>query len=530
MHELLHILRNEIKGAWRFRWIAVVLAWVMCVVGWLVVYSMPNIYQAHAQVYVDAQSRLAEVMGQVGVSPGVGAGVFVVRQAMLALPQLQRVAKETGLDERASTPEEAAALYSGLREKIQIDSGRTNQSSNLYTIVFQDVDPEMALSVVKTLLSTFVEDVLKLKKRGTEQVDNYLETQLAYYETQLQAAEQRLADFKKENVGLLPGESGGVFDRLTAELARLDQAESELQIEINRRNELRRQLQSERPYLPQTEDETAGSVIPGSTTAGRIRDLENQRANLLLTFTEQHPDVVALSEQLAQLYRQQQAELAAMAQASGGMEGVANATNPVYQTAQIALNESSVRIVALESQLGQHRAAVARLREQINTIPEVEAKLASLNRDYDQYRALYSEILLQKERERLGKVDEENDVVIFNVTAPPTVGLEPVGPKRTLLLFGVLVFSLGTAGALTVVLNRAQPVFHDVETLRRFLGKPVLGQVSMTLLGERRHARHVDMLSFAAATGALVVLFVGIVALQEPGVQFVRDLLTQASV
>lgn len=240
MHELLHILRNEIKGAWRFRWIAVALAWVMCVVGWLVVYSMPNVYQAHAQVYVDAQSRLAEVMGQVGVSPGVGAGVFVVRQAMLALPQLQRVAKETGLDERASNPEEAAALYAGLREKIQIDSGRTNQSSNLYTIVFQDVDPDMALSVVKTLLSTFVEDVLKLKKRGTEQVDNYLETQLAYYETQLQTAEQRLAEFKKANVGLLPGESGGVFDRLTAELARLDQVEGELQIEIDRRNELRR--------------------------------------------------------------------------------------------------------------------------------------------------------------------------------------------------------------------------------------------------------------------------------------------------
>ncbi len=528
MHELLHILRNEIKGAWRFRWLALAVAWGICAVGWLVVYSMPNIYEAHAQVYVDAQSRLAEVMGQVGVSPGVGARVFVVRQAMLALPQLQRVAEETGLDKRAQNPEESAALYTALREKIQIDSGRSSQSSNLYTITFEDHDPQMALAVVKTLLNSFVEDVLKLKERGTEQVDNYLEHQLSYYENQLATAERRLADFKKKNVGLLPGESGGVFERLQAELGKLNQVESDLQIEIDRRSELRRQLQSEKPYLPQAEDGAAGPVVPGNTTAARIKELENQRANLLLTFTEQHPDVVAVTEQLEQLYAQQQAQLAAMAQISGGMEGVANSTNPVYQTAQIALNESSVKIVTLESQIQQHRAAVERLREQINTIPEVEAQLAALNRDYDQYRALYSEILLQKERERMGKVDEESDVVIFNVTAPPTVSAEPVGPKRTLLLFGVLIFGLGSAGGLAVVLNRAQPVFHDVETLRQFLGRPVLGQVTMTLLGERRRARHADLLSFAAATGALIMLFAGVLLLQEPGVRLLRDLLGQA--
>jgi polysaccharide chain length determinant protein (PEP-CTERM system associated) len=530
MHELLHIIRNEVRGAWRYRWPAMIAVWAICLLGWTAVYSLPNIYQSNAQVYVDAQSRLAEVMGQVGVSPGVGARVFVVRQAMLGQPQLERVARETGLDRRATSAEEEEALYAELQEKIQVSTGRTSESSNLYTITFEDRDRDMALAVVRTLLNTFVEDVLELKEAGTEQVDSYLADQLAYYKDRLEAAEQKLADFKKKNVGLLPGESGGVFERLQQEMAQLKQVEVDLKIERDRRDELRRQLQSDAPYLPENAEAANGVKLPGSATSDRVGELEKQRADLLLTFTARHPDVIALNEQLEQLYAQQEAERAALMRGGGGMEGAANANNPVYQTAQIALNESSVSIVGLQSKLLEHQTSVGQLREQIDTIPQVEAELATLTRDYDQYRALYSEILLRKERERMGKVDEGSDVVSFNVTAPPTVGLEPVGPKRTLLIFGVLILGLGAGGGLAFVLNQAHPVFHDTEGLRRFMGRPVLGQVSMTLLGERRRARHADVLSFVAATTVLIAFFAGVLVLQEPGVRLVRAALGQVGV
>jgi polysaccharide chain length determinant protein (PEP-CTERM system associated) len=528
MQELLHILQNEVRGAWRFRWLAIRIVWVICILGWLGVYSLPNIYQAYAQVYVDLRSRLAEVMGQVGVSPGVGAGVFVVRQAMLGLPQLERVARETGLNKRATNAEEKEALYTGLQERILVSTGRTTESSNLYTITFEDRDRDMPLAVVDTLLNTFVEDVLKLKEVGTEQVDSYLADQLTYYENSLQAAEQKLADFKKKNVGLLPGESGGVFERLQTEMAQLKQVEVDLKIERDRREELRRQLQSDSPYLPANTDAATTAKVPGSQASDRISELEKQRNGLLLTFTDRHPDVIALNEQLEQLYLQLEAERASLLRSGVGMEGASNATNPVYQTAQISLNDSSVKIVALQSELQEHQTRVAELREQINTIPEVEAELATLTRDYDQFRALYSEILLRKERERMGKVDEESDVVTFNVTAPPTVGFEPVGPKRTLLIFGVLIFALGAGGGLAFVMNQMQPVFHDADDLRRFLDRPVLGQVSMTLLGHNRRARRVDDISFVAVTAGLIIFFAGILLFQEPGVRLIRTVLWQA--
>ena len=90
MNELFHLLRTELRGSWRYRWYAIITAWAVCLAGWLFVFTMPDIYEARAQVYVDADSRLADVMGSVGVAPGVGSRVFVVRQAMLGRPQLER--------------------------------------------------------------------------------------------------------------------------------------------------------------------------------------------------------------------------------------------------------------------------------------------------------------------------------------------------------------------------------------------------------------------------------------------------------
>ncbi len=359
------------------------------------------------------------LVGQVGVAPGVGSRVFVVRQAMLGRPQLERVARETDLDLRASTDEEKEELLLALKEKIGVSTGRTSQSQNLYTISFEDRDRGMALSVVQTLLDTFVEDVLKLKEKGAEDVTGYLRDQLAHYSGLLSEAEAKLAEFKKRHVGLLPGENGGVFEKMQREMDTLKQLRLDLRTELDRRDELRRQLESDAPMLPEGADESLAGSVPGSATETAIANLQTRRAELLLTVTERHPDIVAIDEQLEQLYEKRRSEREAMRSAGRGIEGAANATNPVYQDVQIALNTASVAIAGLRSQIAQREENVRELNEQINTIPEIEAEFTQLTRDYAQYQSLYNELLLQRERERLGSVGEERDIVSFNIVEPP---------------------------------------------------------------------------------------------------------------
>jgi polysaccharide chain length determinant protein (PEP-CTERM system associated) len=530
MNELVHLIRTELRGSWRYRWVAIIIAWVVCLLGWSAVFTMPDIYEARAQVYVDADSRLADVMGSVGVAPGVGSRVFVVRQAMLGRPQLEKVARETDLDLRARTPEEKEKLIDSLRERIGVGSGRSRQAQNLYTISFEDRDRSMAVAVVQTLLDTFVEDVLELKEQGSEEVTDYLEDQLNHYSGLLSQAESELANFKKQYVGLLPGESGGIFERLQAEMDALEALRSDLQIQQDRRAELRRQLNTETPYLPEGSEEMTGrATVPGTPTERTIEELEARRSSLLLKYTEKHPDIVAIDEQLERLYAKRDQDRAALAAQGNGIEGVSNATNPVYQSVQIALNETGVRIAGLQSQVAQAEARLRQLNDQINTIPEVEAKFAELTRNYSQYQALYNELLERKERERMGTVGEDRDVVSFNIIDPPAATFDPVAPKRVILLLAVLVAGLGAGGAAAFLIHQLNPVFHDARSLHSVTGRPVLGVVSMTWLERHRIARRVDFSSFAVACVSLFGVFVVAILLRDQLVSMMHMLMWQAA-
>ena len=486
--------------------------------------TMPDIFEARAQVYVDADSRLADVMGQVGATPGVGSRVFVVRQAMLGRPQLERVARETSLDLRAKNEEELEKLIIDIRENIGVLSGRTRQDQNLYTITFRDRDRDIAVDVVQTLLDTFVEDVLELKEKGSEDVSGYLRDQLDHYTGLLSDAENQLAEFKKKYIGLLPGESGDIFERLQREMDALTDLRYNLQIETDRRNELRRQLNSETPYISEAARSAAGLPAPGSATDQSITELESRKADLLLRYTDRHPDVVAIRQQLEQLYINRDAERKARASQLNGIEGVSNATNPVYQNVQISLNQAGVLIAGLKSQIEQSENVVKRLKDQINTIPEVEAEYAELTRDYAQYKTLYDQLLLQRERERMGTVGDDRDIVSFNIIDPPAADLEPVAPNRFILLFGVLIFGICGGVLLAFVMHQLNPVFLGAKSLSEFTGRPVLGIVSMTWVENYNKYHRLDLMAVTIAGAGLFIMFLLLATFGSPIVALFQKL------
>ena len=145
------------------------------------------------------------------------------------------------------------------------------------------------------------------------------------------------------------------------------------------------------------------------------------------------------------------------------------------------------------------------------------------------YKSLYDELLMRKERERMGSVGQERDVASFNIIDPPAAALEPVSPRRMLLLGGVLIMGLGAGGALAILLHQLHPVFHDARTLSEVTGRPVLGTISMTWLERYRLGRTIDFSSFAIAGMTLLTVFLLIVLLREQLSEFMGAILWQAT-
>lgn len=156
-------------------------------------------------------------------------------------------------------------------------------------------------------------------------------------------------------------------------------------------------------------------------------------------------------------------------------------------------------------------------------MPEVEAELAQLTRDYDVLRARYGELLQQFETAKLSDAVGQKDQVEFSVLDPPAALAQPVSPPRLFLLFGVLV-RLGAGAATAFAMSKLNPVFDSIATLRSVTGLQVLGAVSATWLERRLVRRRGEMLRVATACAVLLVVFVGVVLARDVGSRFLTHL------
>lgn len=207
---ILRIL-DELRGSWRFRWPALLAAWVVCVAGWMFVFSLPNVYEASARVYVDSKTALGPLLRGLALDPNVESEVSIVRQALLSRPQLEAVARKTDLQLRAKTPEEMETLLDSLQKHIMVVNAvraGNSDTDGLYRISFQDNNRQISIAVVETLLNNFVEQTLGSKRTGQASAQRFLEDEIRDLERRLTESETRLADFKKKNVGSMPGEGG----------------------------------------------------------------------------------------------------------------------------------------------------------------------------------------------------------------------------------------------------------------------------------------------------------------------------------
>ena len=525
---------SELRGAWRFRRYALVTAWAVCILGWLVVYLIPNRYEAYARVNVDTRTALRPLLEGIAVSQDVESQLNLMKQSLLGRANLDKVASKVGLDANAVTPAERDALITGLSTRIGISleapTVRDPRIPNtLYRISFQDSERATALKVVDVLLNAFVEDTMGAS--GNVSAQRFLREQIADYDRRLADAEARLAEFKKKNFGLVPGAQGDHFSRLTSETQEVKRIEGALDIAQSRRGELTRQLHGETPYVAPALPAPGMPRAPNAQgapqdTAGRIAETQARLDDMLLRYTEKHPDVIAARETLKQLRVRQEEELAALKRGDAGTAAVTGASsNPVYQNIQLQLNQVDVQIAELRVELADHKRNEAELRKLVDTAPEVEAEYARLTRDYDVTKTQYNALLERLERARVSGDAEQTGVVRFNVVDPPTASFKPAFPNRPLLLAAVLFVGLAIGGGVAYLMHMLKPVFSSEHALAERTGLPVIGTVTRTWVDKYRRQVRAGLLRYSMAAGLLFVLFIVVVIAQESGSQLLRHYL-----
>ncbi len=528
MEELYRQIWTVLHSMWRYRWYAVAVTWSLSVAGWGLVATMPDKYESFARIYVDTDPMLKPLLKGISVDVNIQRQINVMQRTLSSRPNLEKVIRMTDLDLSVSSAREMESLIEKLASNITV----TAEGGELVRVSYLDKDPQMAKRVVQALMTIFVESNLGRSRKDLAGARRFIDDQIREYELQLEAAEKRLADFKRENMGLLPGDQN-YFSQVAKLKSDYEAAQASLDDLITRRDELKRQLADIPQYLTVTSP--MGPLAPagpmgagpmgatpaagaGSDLAARIATIEQTLTEMSLHYTDKHPDVVRLKRQLATLrerYQEQQGEM--MAGPASPTPGVGNTTvsNPVYEQTKLDIIDAEAEIATLRPRVEKARKAYEDMQNRARTVPVVEAELARLDRDYNVIKKNYEELLTRREKARIEQnIETKSDKVVYNMIEPPQVPLKPSSPNRPLYLSMILVLGLGAGLGVAFIMTQIRVTFPTVQSLRDAFALPVLGAVSAVVSDEDRRRRLLDLSIFGATMIGLFLAYGGVMAIE----------------
>ncbi|TNE38085.1 MAG: hypothetical protein EP347_06835 [Alphaproteobacteria bacterium] len=521
MNEAYLEILAQLKKTWRWRWIGIPVVWVFAVIGTTFVVLMPDQYESKAVIQVDPNTTLDQATKGVTVEANVQRQLQTKTETLLSMPNLQQVARSVDLDLEITNEAEEQEMLESLKSRIKVRLTKFN----VLEVSFVDTDPKRARDVVQALLTVFTESNLGQNRTSIQSSESFLKTQIADYEARLSEAEQRMAKFRAEHLGILSGEKTFV-ERMRAAA----QAVKEIDFQIAETTAVRDQLEANLRKTPKynTMESAPPILIDGqlvSSTYSQIQAERKRLDDLLAQYTENHPDVVASQKRLTRLIDRYEREREGKS-GDNEEENFVNATkvaNPVHEQLSLKLLDANQQLSILEQKKKTAQEVYEEMQKNATKAPEIEAQMQALNRDYNVIKASYENILAGRERVKL--TSERNawtDAVQYQNVEPPVIPALPSGPPRLIYLGMVLVFAFGAGGGTSFLRAQLEDTFAVASRLNQTFGLPVIGSISRIESLSSKAKSALSNTTFLIAA-AMPVGLVVIAALLLPYMDGLRD-------
>jgi succinoglycan biosynthesis transport protein ExoP len=467
----------------RRKWWFIVPVALSIVIGILLVWQLPRTYQATATIAVSAARVAPNLVGTVEVDRQDL--MRAVSQQLMSRSVLERTARLERLDADSSIDVAIGVMRSkisvSLPDSITPAAGSATASQlsadqkaqlDTYFVSYVDDTAEGAQRIVNRLVQVFVEENSKSREIRAQDTSQFIEAQLRSSEGRLATLEARLRQTKESYMGRLPEQTGANLAMVSALQQQLESNATATRGEQDRLSILERQIEA----MQQGADEAVAGIKGGLGEGAHTRAmaLRGELAEAQLTFTEKHPEVIRLREELANA---EKAAAAERARPVSDRMAFLNA-NPEYRQLLKDRETTKLRIAELQRQAATATGQVGSYRSRVEAAPRVEQQMVSLQREYDLERAAYGELTQKKQAALLNEeIQRKQGGEQFAVLVPAGLPTEPFKPKplRVLLMAlagGLVLGAAGVAGR--EYLDRS---VHDARGLRAEFELPVLAEI-----------------------------------------------------
>jgi polysaccharide chain length determinant protein (PEP-CTERM system associated) len=499
LQKTLELVLGYIKGVWVKKRYIIICTWLICPIGFVKVASLPDVYQSSARVYVDTRSVLQPLLRGLALQSDPRQEVALMVQTLLSRPNLEIIARESDLDITTSDPIQYEDLIKSLSNNIKLTPvGR----DNLYKISYNHTNPDMARTVVQETLDLFVEGTKGKNRKNTETANQFIDEQIDEYESRLSASEQRLANFKRKYSQLLPNQ-GSFYGNYTELVGKLEQTKLSMKETEQQIVALSNQIGGRKTNQGELFDG------PSSLTTrydSRIKTLEENLDQLMLKYTELHPDVIEANNLLDSLLALRKLEIEDYLTSNDGEKP--EQIGSIASALKLEMSRLKSDVASLKVREADFIKKINLQKQQIDLVPQVEAERAALNRNYEITQRKYIELLSRKEQTNLAqKADLSSEDVQFKVIDPPTTPQTPSGPNRLIQYTTALLFGFGAGLGLAFLISQLNPLLIKPNQLTVLTSYPVLGAVSHLNKAHILKVKRTRLLVFLLSSGMILGMY-----------------------
>lgn len=510
VRELIYKVLSYLRGMWRHRGIMVALSWFVCTAGWVTVYLMEDQYVSNASVeIVNPEGEITPFLKDMVMNYDVTTEARSLLGKLLTQENLMEVVRESDLALRVNSQEELQELLYELRLQVNVSSSAGKGS--IYYISHRHHEAKITYQVVQALMT-----ILRREAAGglgnpkiQRTAQQFLDEQIREYQAQLAEAELALQDFKRRNVTLLPnGGSGGYHANLKELMDTLGKEKLHLLELEKKREELLRKING---VTGTGISPTAALEQKITTLTHRLEELQNKfyikNSQRIPLYDTSHPDVISLKQNIA-LLQQRREEVAKGVNESSSANPELD-YDPVYQQFKMSLAEVDVDLASVRPRVQEYENKLAEFSKLGDTLPALEAELLRFELNHNNIKNKLLSLLSQQ-----GNAKFSGDVaegltrhVQIRVISDPVLPRQPAGPNRPLFLTVVLMAGLVAGLSMTLIVTLMRPVFDSPAALKKELGLPVLGTVSMRREPRGNTWLRSDSAFFFAMIGLFVAYF-----------------------
>jgi uncharacterized protein involved in exopolysaccharide biosynthesis len=242
--------------------------------------------------------------------------------------------------------------------------------------------------------------------------------------------------------------------------------------EQDRLSIIERQIES----MQQSADETAAAMrgTPAETAQSRVVSLKRELANAQLTYTDKHPEIVRLKDEIATAEKVAAAE---RTRPAADRMAILNA-NPEYRQLLKDRETAKMRIAELQRQQTGITGQIAQYQGRVEAAPRVEQQLVSLQREYDLERSSYGDLTQKRQTALLNEdLQRKQGGEQFAVLVPAGLPADPFKPKPMRVMLMAIAAGLVLGGAFAFGREYLDRSVHDARGLRDEFELPVLAEI-----------------------------------------------------